>query len=238
MKRLVLSPGERADVVADFRHAAGERLMLHNLPLHKPYVSPAAPLPQVMQIRVGTTVTHAGPSSVPTSLPANTVQPGAPAQTRFITLNEVDVDEPDWFLNMNAARFDEPVTEAPAPGSVEDWLFINLTGDTHPLHIHLVSFRLMGHTKIDVEGYSQTFGGHYGVPGGIDPRPFALGPEEPPPAGETGYKDTVKVNPGTVTRVRAIFHLPPGASGPQNYVYHCHILEHEDNDMMRPFRVG
>ena len=52
-----------------------------------------------------------------------------------------------------------------------------------------------------------------------------------------GWKDTVKANPGELTVVRAKFSLPEGASGPQHYVHHCHIVEHEDNDMMRPFTV-
>ena len=52
-----------------------------------------------------------------------------------------------------------------------------------------------------------------------------------------GFKDTVKANPGYFTTVRAKFDLPTGVTAPQAYVYHCHILEHEDNDMMRPFTV-
>ena len=76
-----------------------------------------------------------------------------------------------------------------------------------------------------------------GVPGGIDPTPFATGPMEPPDPTERGFKDTVKVNPGYFTTVRAKYELPDGVTAPQTYVYHCHILEHEDNDMMRPFTV-
>ena len=59
----------------------------------------------------------------------------------------------------------------------------------------------------------------------------------PPEPEERGFKDTVKANPGHFTTIRAKFELPTGVTAPQNYVYHCHIVEHEDNDMMRPFTV-
>jgi FtsP/CotA-like multicopper oxidase with cupredoxin domain len=75
-----------------------------------------------------------------------------------------------------------------------------------------------------------------GVAGGVDPRPFATGPRVSDPA-ERGFKDTTKVNPGSFTVIRAKFDLPAGVPAPQTYVHHCHIVEHEDNDMMRPFTV-
>jgi len=75
------------------------------------------------------------------------------------------------------------------------------------------------------------------VPSGIDPSAFATGPMEPPAPEERGFKDTAKVNPGYFTTLRMKFDLPAGVRAPQSYVRHCHILEHEDNDMMRPFVV-
>jgi spore coat protein A len=84
----------------------------------------------------------------------------------------------------------------------------------------------------------QTAGdGPYGVPGGVDPTPFATGPMLPADPTERGFKDTVKANPGTFTIIRAKFALPSGVKAPQRYVHHCHIVEHEDNDMMRPYDV-
>jgi spore coat protein A len=64
-----------------------------------------------------------------------------------------------------------------------------------------------------------------------------VNPMQPPTAAERGYKDTVKANPGYYTTIRARFDLPRGVSAPQTYVHHCHIVEHEDNDMMQPFTV-
>jgi spore coat protein A, manganese oxidase len=78
----------------------------------------------------------------------------------------------------------------------------------------------------------------HGSPGGIDPTPFATGPMGPPDPSERGFEDTVKANPGYFTIIRAKFDLPTGVTAPQDYVYHCHIVEHEDNDMMRPFTVS
>ena len=120
---------------------------------------------------------------------------------------------------------------------MEDWVYVNLTGDTHPMHTHLVTFQVVGRTPFDADAYQAKYGGPDGVPGGIDPSPFATGPMQPPDPTERGFKDTVKANPGYFTTVRAQYDLPNGVTTPQTYVYHCHILEHEDNDMMRPFTV-
>jgi spore coat protein A len=161
-----------------------------------------------------------------------------PVRTRYITLNEVDPEEVEWYLNLSGVRFDEgPVTETPSVGTVEDWVYVNLTGDTHPMHMHLVTFQVMGRTPFNADAYEEAHGTAAGVPGGIDPTPFATGPMLPPAPGERGFKDTVKANPGYFTTIRAKFELPAGVSAPQTYVHHCHIVEHEDNDMMRPFTV-
>jgi spore coat protein A len=239
MKQLVLAPAERADVLVDFSTLAGQTLVMKNHKPPKPVSNPAPQLEQVMQIRVGTTVSQPGPTSIPSSLPgraANVV--GDVVATRYITLNEIDPEEVTWFLDLNGVHFDEgPVTESPTVGTVEDWVYINVTGDTHPMHTHLVTFQVIGRTPFDAEAYEAAYEGPNGVPGGIDPTPFATGPMRPPDPEERGYKDTVKANPGQFTTIRAKFDLPTGVTAPQSYVYHCHIVEHEDNDMMRPFEV-
>ena len=107
------------------------------------------------------------------------------------------------------------------------------------MHTHLVTFQVVGRTPFDADAYEAAApgAGPYGVAGGFDPTPFATGPMLPPDPTERGFKDTVKVNPGSFTRIRAKFDLPTGVFAPQTYVHHCHIVEHEDNDMMRPFTV-
>ena len=238
VERLVLAPAERADVLVDFAKFAGGTVVMKNHNPRGPVSNPAPSLESVMQIRIGTTVSQPGPTSVPSSLPGRAANLTNPVATRYITLNEIDTDEPTWFLNLNAVHFDQgPTTETPKAGTVEDWVFINMTADTHPMHMHLVTFQVIGRTPFDVDAYEETYEGPNGVPGGIDPTPFATGPMAAPAPEERGFKDTVKANPGSFTTIRARFDLPTGVTAPQPYVYHCHIVEHEDNDMMRPFTV-
>ncbi len=236
---LVLAPAERADVLVDFGGGRGKKLVLHNAAPLPPVSTPAPALRPVMQIRVGSKVSQQGPASIPASLlGGRSASLPSPALTRFITLNEVGAETAGWFLNLGGVHFDgAPATETPASGAVEDWVYINMTGDTHPMHTHLVTHQVIGRTPFDADAFADAYGGPNGVPGGIDPTPFATGPMVPPDPTERGFKDTTKVNPGFFTTIRARFELPSGVSGPQRYVHHCHIVEHEDNDMMRPFIV-
>jgi spore coat protein A len=100
------------------------------------------------------------------------------------------------------------------------------------MHTHLFNHQVIGRVPFD-DAYEKAHGGPDGVPGGIDPAPFATGPMLPPTPDGRGFKDTSKVNPGSYTIVRARIDLPSGVRAPQAYVYHCHIVEHEDNDMMQ-----
>jgi spore coat protein A len=241
VKQLVLAPAERADVIVDFSKLKGATLLMTNQQPPKPISTPAPPLQEVMQIRVGTTVTNRGPTSFPTSLPGTAANVGTPVKTRFITLNEIAPETADWHLNLNAVPFHQAPgpEDMPVVGTVEDWVYINMTGDTHPMHTHLVTFQVVGRTRFDAAAYQAANPGTgNGVPGGIDPTPFATGQMGPPDPTERGFKDTVKANPGEFTTIRAKFDLPGGASAPQAYVHHCHIVEHEDNDMMRPYVVS
>jgi spore coat protein A len=240
VKQLVLAPAERADLLVDFRKSPGKTLVVKNSAPPKPVVTPAPSLSTVMQLRVGTTVTQQGPATIPASLPGRAANLPAPDRTRYVTLNEVNVDTASWTLTLNGLDFEAPATDADKPtvGTVEDWVYVNLTGDTHPMHTHLFTHQVIGRTPFDVEAYVAAAGtGPLGTPGGVDPSPFATGPMQPRAPEERGFKDTTKVNPGYFTTVRGRFDLPSGVTAPQTYVHHCHIVEHEDNDMMRPFTV-
>ena len=122
-------------------------------------------------------------------------------------------------------------TENPKAGDVEVWQVMNLTGDTHPIHFHLVNVQLI---------QRQPFIG--------DPKGFSVGDPIPPDPNELGWKETVRMNPGEITTVIMQFNLPnlPTAAmrnavsprtGGKEYVWHCHILEHEEHDMMRPLII-
>jgi spore coat protein A len=235
---LVLAPAERADVLVDFSQIPARTTHMKNSRPAPPVSTPAPPLSAVMQIRVGKTSPVV--PSIPTSLVGGRkADLPAPARRRFITLNEVAPETADWRLTLNGAAFtDGPPTETPTVGTIEDWYYINLTEDTHPMHTHLVTFQVVGRVPLNVDAYRAAAGvGPDGVPGGLDPTPYATGPLIPADPSERGFKDTVMANPGYFTIIRAQFDLPTGVTAPQTYVYHCHIVEHEDNDMMRPFTV-
>ena len=173
---------------------------------------------------------------------------GGTVKGRMITLNEFGAGTPDWQLNLNcypygATKTDGTplMTETLTWDSYEDWYFVNTTPDTHPMHTHLFSFRVMGRYNFDVKGYVAQFSGKAGVQGAppdVPPKGVAqqnVGTLRPylkwnlfaPPPEETGFKDTVKVNPGQVTVVRAKFTPPAGLGNTtQKYVHHCHIVEH------------
>jgi len=240
IKALVLAPAERADVIVDFNGLAGQTMQLRNSKPPAPVATPAPNLTAVMQFRVGTKVSRPGPSTVPTSLKGGraAVIDGPPAQRRVITLNEIGAETKDWYLNLDGSRFGQGQPQTPKLGTVEEWVYVNLTGDTHPMHTHLFTHKVIGRTPFDVDAYLDAYGGPDGAPGGSDPTPFATGAMQPPAPEERGFKDTVKVNPGYFTTIRAKIELPAGVTAPQSYVHHCHIVEHEDNDMMEAFVVS
>ena len=238
--RILMLPADRADVIVDFTGFEGRHLVLRNVRLPEGVVSPAFPnLPLIMQFRVGTRVTSPGPSAIPTSLPGSLPTYGASARERFITLEEVlDGEDEPIRSEIDGLRFEDPVNIQVPAGDIEDWLLINLSADTHPIHLHLPQFQVLSRRPIDVAAYQEALdqARAAGEPN-PDPAPFYTGDALPRQTDDEGFKDTVSANPGVVTRIRSLFELPPGAIGPQKYVFHCHILEHEDNDMMRPYEV-
>ena len=165
-RRLVLAPAERADVLVNFRGLDGRTLQLRNHKPAAPVSTPAPALEPVMRVRVGTSVTHRGPRKVPDSLPRQRARLHHPVKTRYITLNEIGAETTGWYLNLNGVDFEAtPVTETPKAGTVEDWVWVNMTGDTHPMHVHLVTFQVVGRTPYDAAAYQAKYGGPAGVPG-------------------------------------------------------------------------
>jgi len=164
------------------------------------------------------------------------------------------------------------LSELPDEGATELWEIVNLTADAHPIHTHLVQFQLMNRQNVNmnkyVPVYNAAFPGIGGNPGGLfipaygpplaydtnpailggnpDVTPYLQGPVRPPDANEMGWKDTVMVPPGMVTRFIVRFAPFDGSadhfafepySDTSPYVWHCHIIDHEDNEMMRPYAV-
>ena len=209
LKELLIAPGERADLIVDFSGHAGERIVVTNDPL------------QVMQFRVLKTAAHDASEMPATLRPVPKIPESAAVNTRILTLGEKDDqnDNPVTML-LNNAHWNDAVTENPKLNSVEIWSLLNFTNDTHPIHLHLVRFQILDRRPFEPEYYYD--GGKIQY----------IGPAVPAAANEAGWKDTVQTRPGMVTRIISRFE---GYSG--RYVWHCHVLEHEDNEMMRPYDV-
>ena len=245
--RLLMAPAERADVIVDFTHVAVGDYLLRNVGPDEPFgggapgidfdVADPTTTGQIMQFRLGPAVSadsttppeHLTLPQIP-PLPVATVTrrlalieelsrffSDTPAETELGTMTwDSAADLGIW----NKLEWRLPVTENPAIGATEIWELYNVTADAHPIHIHEVVFEVVNRQDIVVfEEQKQVR---------INPQSTPT----PPEPSETGFKDTVIAYPGQVTRVRAQF------STPGQFVWHCHIVEHEDNEMMRPYRIG
>jgi spore coat protein A len=212
LKRVTLAPAERADLIVDFEHQRGQKIVLKN----DAY--------DVLEFRVAPTAVPVA-NGMPASLGTMANIPEREAvRTRLLTLTgPEDADDATARrqpMLLNNSRWRDPVTESPTLGSVEIWSFINLTDDAHPIHLHLVRFQILDRRAFDMFTYLNEKIIRYTD----DP--------VPPEPNEAGWKDTVRADPGMVTRIIIRFE---GYAG--RYVWHCHMLEHEDNEMMRPYEV-
>ena len=244
LDKLLLGPGERADVIFDFTGLSGN-IDLVDTELPPTTVSPATPLqqPEIMRFQVDLTLNNSiRNKALPNPLGGAFSVPGQVDRRRFLTLEEeLDQNGDPVRLLLNGMRFeDRPVTERPRLGDTEQWQIINLSADTHPIHLHLVQFKVQSRQMLDVAGYQQALDAARAAAGGPvnangrlvnpDPAPYLQG-AAPVSANERGPKDTVRANPNEVTFIKVKFDIAG------KYVWHCHILEHEDNDMMRPYDV-
>lgn len=259
LNELTLAPGERADVLINFsRHSAGTKIVLTNN-ARTPFPNGprsarrgGVPLGEIMQFTVQSAAGFTNP--IPTVLRQTPIIPlPAPVRVRNLTLVELMdmVTGVPVKALLNNLHWETTQIEMPRVDTVEQWNIINTTGDTHPIHLHLVQFQILGRQKFNVKAYMQAF--YPGLPdpafGGTGPYPapsadaFAQGGQKPPAPNEAGWKDTVQANPGEITRIivpfgaNAASGVPFGKSFTGDYVWHCHILEHEDHEMMLPYKV-
>jgi spore coat protein A len=161
-------------------------------------------------------------SSLPSVLrPVPRLAESQSAQTRLLTLDEYVNKAGNPIMQLlNATHWREPITEKPVLGSTEIWSLINPTNDTHPIHLHLVRFQILDRRSYEPWLFQTKRQLHF------------VGPPEAPEPNEAGWKDTVQAHSRMVTRI-----LVPFEGFVGRYVWHCHILEHEDNEMMRPYEV-
>jgi len=228
---LVLSPGERADVVVDFTGQEGQTLPLTNrAPAPFPLGVPPTPwTAEVMQFRVDLPLT----GDVPRARLPGRLREAAyrvaepPALTRSLLVGErLDGYGRLQMLlgttELGHLEYADPATETPGLGDVEVWELYNDTLVAHPIHPHLVSFEVLDRAPF-IARRDLTTGALHDI---------TVGPRRRPPDHEQGPKDTVLAYPGEVTRIRARFDRPG------RYAWHCHTLSHEDHEMMRPLIIS
>jgi len=240
IQKLLLGPAERADLIIDFSGLAGKTITLSNdaaapYPGWDELYELRAPLSELMQFRVS--LPHS-PTATSYNFPSNSKSQRMDPSKSVITRDFVLIDcknqkalatqgtavplcgpitRPGMLINMKG--YDSPVTEFPKLNSTEKWRFINTTDDSHPMHLHLVQFQILERQGFNSRAFAK---------GQLE----LIGNPRLPAPGESGWKDTAVVNPGEVLSILIRFE---GYTG--KYVFHCHVAEHEDNDMMRPFVV-
>jgi spore coat protein A len=212
LEQRMMAPGERVDLIVDFSAFAGQNLYLQSQTL------------KLLQFRVAAAKVAQPVREAPLAAKLRSVprlEPGTAVRTRTLTLKEyVDPKTRGMIMLLNGMRWQAPVTEKPVLDTVEIWELVNLTQDSHPIHLHLVRFQLLNRQGYDFTAYDKSRQ--------IVPR----GAPVPPAPEDIGWKDTIRADASMVTRIIVHFSGFPG-----RYVWHCHVLEHAANEMMRPFEV-
>ncbi|GMJ13315.1 Low Phosphate Root1 [Hibiscus trionum] len=243
----LLAPSEIADVVVDFSKSKTDEAVLAN---DAPYPYPSGdPVNEsngkIMKFNIKKR-REFDTWQVPDKLIKYPSPDSSSAtHTRYIAMYEYtsNADEPTH-LYINAKPYEAPATETPKAGTSEIWNVINLTDDNHPMHIHLGLFTVLDQTElVKLEEFKECMSKkNDAVKCQISK--YARGKKIEVAAHEKGWKNVYKMTPGYVTRILVRFSYihsntsytfdPTGMPG---YVYHCHILDHEDNAMMRPLIV-
>jgi len=258
---LTLAPGERADVVIDFSSMAeGGTVVLKNggkeVVQFKALAAQTKPTCALQPPPPKTADDPSQPSEEPKpqcfANGLGALPPLESTTTRTVTLNTAT----DGSYLLNGRMFDSAVDEQPKLGTTEEWDIVNLTYEPHPIHLHLVQFQILNRQALQLDDNT-------GLPlyldawnkannGGALPleqaavnpsvKDFVTGNADKPAGADTGWKDTVTAPSFTVTRIRVRWtpqdkdKFPFDATQGPGYVWHCHMLEHEDNEMMRPLK--
>lgn len=234
LNQMLIGPGERKDIILDFSRPSlwGQTiLLLNNAKTPFPKGSSVDPKTtgRIMAFRVSKPVDPLYPQTI---LPATLRPPIIPLQTSLPPRKLILFEAEDEYgrlkpmlgtVNNGVMQWHDPVTENPMLNSTEIWEIYNETEDAHPIHLHMVTMQLINRQKFFASVDEEN-----GKPTGIR----VVGQAKPPSPDENGWKDTWIMYPGEVTRVIAKFDIEG------LYVWHCHILSHEDHEMMRPYYVG
>lgn len=255
---LLIAPGERADILVNFSDVpAGTKLILNN-DANAPFPGGDTPDPRTVgQIMQFTVLDKAVIPPLRLPLFLNIIPdlyPDRPKRT--LVLFEVSGPGGPIEILLNGQKWSAPISELPLAGSTEDWELVNLTMDAHPIHLHLVQYQVVSRQYFRAADYMNDWLALNGMPPlNHRTRVLPVGPylqcgPIPPELNEQGWKDTIKAYPGKVTTIRVRFapqdirhsipsrnYYPFDPSEFPGYAWHCHILDHEDNEMMRPYKV-
>ncbi|VFQ80614.1 unnamed protein product [Cuscuta campestris] len=246
LREVLLAPSEIADVVVDFSKSNSKSAILAN---NAPYPYPSGDPTDEANSKVMKFILKSGREHDTLRIPNKLIKYPTPnlseaTTTRYIALFEYtsDVDEPTH-LYINGKSYDAPVTERPKAGTSEIWNVINLTEDNHPLHIHLGLFKVLDQTKLVKEEEFKACMVKLNNAVKCKVKEHTRGERVEVRAHEKGWKNVYKTMPGYVTRIFVTFSFihsnasyPFDATAEPGYAYHCHILDHEDNVMMRPLK--
>jgi spore coat protein A len=254
---LLISPAERSDILVDFSNIPpGEKIVLQNTALIPPINLPLQKetLGQIVQFTVTDEEGFAPKmlsSQLNPTLEGDFPNLPMPTKQRILTIPE-NINANTIYpidLYLNGQDWSAPVSETPELGSTEDWVFVN-TFDTHNIHLHLVQFQLVYQQAYNVTAYFDDWVALNGQPPLDHPtmdlpslEPYLIGPKIPPEPEDQGWDDTIVIPSGKITVIRVRFAQQDGSlfpfdatAGP-GYVWHCHIVEHEDMEMMRPYII-
>ncbi|MFJ7585978.1 multicopper oxidase family protein [Streptomyces sp. NPDC097617] len=256
MLNFLIGPAERYDLIVDFSGMPmGSKFTLTNYhaPVHYPGVPGLGPeISEVMQFQVTKPLSGVDRSTPPKQLKLPAVAPLEPAPG--INRREWVLYQHKLFSTMtfNAVPFMEPSQDFIKAGAQEIWEYVNPNHDAHPMHVHLVNFQVLNRQPIDAAAYQADYekwidGGRKAADKPVLANYFTGPPIPPDPDEALSYKDTFKSYPETVTRIITDPWSPPmepiagiansGTELPAEYVHHCHLLEHEDDDLMRRFTI-
>jgi spore coat protein A len=254
---LLLAPAERADIIVDFSSlSSGEKVILKNSALTLNTAEEKQTIGQIMQF---TTTNQTGLKPFDLTQAPNPFNPTLAAASfptlqkatkqRIFTLIEIMGQNNTKMALLDGQMWDAPISEQPELGATEDWIIVNPTMNPHPIHLHLVQFQLVQRETFDSQTYTEAWKTLNGEPPFSQPtknvnlNSYLSNLRIPFQPNEQGWKDTITVNAGEVVTIRVRFAQQDGSNFPfdatagPGYVWHCHLLEHEDNEMMRPYKV-
>jgi spore coat protein A len=258
LSTVIISPSERLDLIIDFSLVPGSQIFMNNsgaapYPDAEPALCPVG-TKSVMKFIVNNRTKYPLKNHIP--IPSRLRKPDPiislkDAYWRKAHMQEFDDTQQNPIQDLlNNLTWTQPVSFYPVVGSTEVWEFINFTPDAHPMHVHLIQFQFLNQQSFNQSLYMEggcslqvTFNPHTNNTNNNATTSCFTEEPQGPLQNQIGWKDTMLAFPASVTRIIIKFTTQDGQPFPfdptlgPGYVWHCHISDHEDNDMMRPYKL-